>query len=211
VKDYVKLGDVLAARGDQAGALASYRAGVAAAEQYSAGLDWQKVFDPLPISYKPTETYDPAELRRMAEESKKGFPPNSEGSKRRGRLFDLFARACAEKDGYFRYLLDRKDLPEVSRALYDYAINGNSQALDLVLATLAGQEVGSDSGVAGILGYIDEWDRTPAAVESHFTASDGAGGITHGAFWMTRRYLFPRNYLKYKNQAGEGAPGLNLR
>ena len=56
------------------------------------------------------------------------------------------------------------------------------------------------------LSFIDEWDRSTKAVNSHFTATDGAGGMAQRGFWARRQYLFPRAYLEYKGKAGEGAP-----
>ena len=194
---WVKLGDVQKAQGDLKGALLSYRGGKEGEARYRQG------FDALPIAYKPNEPFKPEELTRLA--------ANPKSPRDVSRLMHLINLAGAEKDASFRFLLDKPELRKdagIEMALlgYDYSVNGNKEALESLLAKLAQQEVGSDSGVVDTLAFIDEWDRSIKAVNAHFTVSDGAGGIVQGLFWLSRAYLFPRQMLEFKGEAGEGAP-----
>lgn len=194
---WVKLGDVQKAQGDLKGALTSYRGGQEGEARYRQG------FDALPIADKPNEPFKPEELTRLA--------ANWENPRDIGRLMHLINLAGAEKDASFRFLLNKPELRknagiELSLLGYDYSVNGNKEALESLLAKLAQQEVGGDSGVVDTLSFIDEWDRSIKAVNAHFTVSDGAGGIVQGLFWLSRAYLFPRQMLEFKGEAGEGAP-----
>jgi tRNA A-37 threonylcarbamoyl transferase component Bud32/tetratricopeptide (TPR) repeat protein len=194
---WVKLGDVQKAQGDLKGALTSYRGGKEGEARYRQG------FDAMPIADKPNEPLNPVELTRLA--------ANPKSPRDVRRLMLLINLAGAQKDASFRFLLDKPELRKnagIEMALlgYDYSVNGNKEALESLLAKLAQQEVGSDSGVVGVLSFIDEWDRSTKAVNAHFTVSDGAGGIVQGLFWLSRAYLFPRQMLEFKGEAGEGAP-----
>jgi tetratricopeptide (TPR) repeat protein/predicted Ser/Thr protein kinase len=194
---WVKLGDVQKAQGDLKGAQTSYRGGKEGEARYRQG------FEALPINDKPNEPFKPEELTRLA--------ANPKSPRDVSRLMLLINLAGAEKDASFRFLLSKPELRKnagIEMALlgYDYSVNGNKEALESLLAKLAQQEVGSDSGVVGTLSFIDEWDRSIKAVNAHFTVSDGAGGIVQGLFWLSRAYLFPRRMLEFKGEAGEGAP-----
>jgi tetratricopeptide (TPR) repeat protein/predicted Ser/Thr protein kinase len=193
---WVKLGDVQKAQGDLKGALTSYRGGPEGEAFH------QQAFETSPSDYKRTEPFKPEELTQLAAN------PKSHDDFR--RLMWLINRAGAEKNASFRFLLDKPDLRkgETDLALtgYDFSVNGNQKALDDLLSKLADEEVGSDSSVVVALSFIDEWDRSIKAVNAHFTATDGAGGMAEAAFWQTRAYLFPRQMLEFQGKAGEGAP-----
>jgi predicted Ser/Thr protein kinase/tetratricopeptide (TPR) repeat protein len=193
---WVKLGDVQKAQGDLKGALTSYRGGPEGEAFH------QRAFETSPSDYKRTEPFKPEELTQLA--------ANPKGYGNFRRLMWLINRAGAEKNASFRFLLDKPDLRkrETDLALtgYDFSVNGNQKALDDLLSKLADEEVGSDSSVVVALSFIDEWDRSIKAVNAHFTATDGAGGMAEAAFWQTRAYLFPRQMLEFKGEAGEGAP-----
>ena len=72
-------------------------------------------------------------------------------------------------------------------------------ALGALLADLAAQPVGSDADAVVALSFINEWDRSPAAIKNQFVRSDGAGSIARGNFWWTREYLFPRAFRAYQS------------
>lgn len=76
--------------------------------------------------------------------------------------------------------------------------NGNTAALDAILADLAAQPVGSDADAVVSLSFINEWDRSLPAIQRHFVRSDGAGSIARVTFWMLRAYLFPADYRKFQ-------------
>ena len=137
--------------------------------------------------YNPGEPFDPEELTELAkdvavgEDGPAGF--NARMRKRNRRLCWLISRAGAERDGRFRYLLKDEKLKEdagVALALlgYDYAMNGNAEALQAILDSLAKQRPGADAQELIPLAFIDEWDVTIAAYEKHFSkGTDGAGGL----------------------------------
>lgn len=115
-----------------------------------------------------------------------------------GELVRLILRAGAGKDAKFQYLLGQKKLrksPEVDLALlaYDYSVNGNQKALETILSRHVNEADPRtwDSGTVMVLGYVDEWDLTRNALESHVLSGDGAGGDSQYLFWLTRIYLFP--------------------
>ena len=199
---YVKIGDVLQAQGDKAGALAAFRK--AQEVDFPDFETWEKLFDEsIGGSYNASIPFMPEELRQLAAK------PLSEDRNR--DLERLILRAGAEKDPSFRYLLDQPELrkdEEVNLALiaYDYSVNGNSKALDDLLARLAKEKVGSDSIVVAALAFVDEWDRVPKAVAAHFVHADGSGGELKSFSEAWKAYLFPRNSLKHEGKAGEGAP-----
>ncbi|MCB1132870.1 MAG: tetratricopeptide repeat protein, partial [Verrucomicrobiae bacterium] len=195
----VKLGDVLMALGDRPSALTAWRGGPDEEKEFKENAEAIGGTD-----YQPTEPFNPRELRRLAEKDHLDA-----GDLR--RMMWLINRAGAERDGGFSDLLERKDLREendVDLALtgYDYSINANPKALDRLLARLASETVGSDSSTVVALSFVDEWDRSVKAVNAHFIATDGAGGLGENAFWCTRFYLFPRGLLGYRGETGEGAP-----
>jgi tetratricopeptide (TPR) repeat protein len=199
---YVKIGDVLEAQGNKAGALAAFRK--AQEVDFPDFLTWEESFTKsIGGPYNPTIPFNPEELKQLAAN------PKSEAGFR--RLARLINRAGAEKDGSFRYLLEKPELrknEEVNLALiaYDYSVNGNPKALDDLLARLAKEKTGSDSSVAATLAFVDEWDRVPKAMNAHFAEADGSGGELWGFCKAWSAYLFPRNSLKYEGKAGEGAP-----
>ena len=131
------------------------------------------------------------------------------------RVFsDLVLRAAAEKDAKFKYLLERKDLREDSRVsfaldAYDYNVNGNRAALELILASQVNNQPGWDSNEVWALSCIDEWDLTKKALEARIMSGDGTGGDARYAFWLKRRILFPnskafpKDYQKFQEDLYE--------
>ena len=118
----------------------------------------------------PSQPFDPKELSSLVANPAELLTTKDYDRER--RMFQLISRAGAEKAAQFRTLLTNTELlktPMLSLALagYDYSVNGNQKALDFLLTKLAAQPVGSDSGVAGVLAFVDEWERSVAAVESH--------------------------------------------
>lgn len=147
------------------------------------------------------EPFDQDELVRLAVEPGKDVY----------RLTDLIHRAAAEKDLRFRYLVEQENLrviPAVDLAVsaYDYAVNGSEEALDHILEIHGKEDPGSDSDSVVTLSYLDEWDRTMKAYETHFAqGTDGAGGDAKYAFKLRREYLFPHHFRKYeKRKGGDG-------
>jgi tetratricopeptide (TPR) repeat protein len=200
---FVKTGDVLRALGRMPEAVEAWRAAVYGGYPSGKPESWRANTEAVDI----TRAFDPEELARLAAAPAAESPGTD--SDRRFRLKFLICRAAAEKAIRFRYLLDDERLRTdfgLPLAAYDYSVNGNESALDYILTKLAGEKAGSDCDETVVLAYVDEWERTPGAVETHFIATDGAGGINHGDFWATRKYLFPRNYLRYKIKDLEGAP-----
>lgn len=117
-----------------------------------------------------------------------------------GQLVRLILRAGAEKDAKFQYLLGQKELrqdAEVDLALlaYDYSVNGNKKALESILARHISESNPRswDSGTVMVLAYVDEWNLSKKALESHVLSGDGAGGDARYLFWLRRTYLFPSN------------------
>ncbi len=117
-----------------------------------------------------------------------------------GQLVRLILRAGAEKNAKFQYLLGQKELrkaPEIDLAIlaYDYSVNGNQEALESILSRHANEASPKswDSGTVMVLAYVDEWNLSKKALESHVLSGDGAGEDSQYAFWLTRRYLFPSN------------------
>jgi hypothetical protein len=126
-------------------------------------------------------------------------------------LMWMIGQAGADKDDRLRPLLDRKDLREdatlaLALAGYDFSLNGNKSGLDFILAELSKQRVGADVNEVCVLAFVDEWDRTTKAIDSHFLATDGAGGDCKNSFWASRMLLFPRHYLEFRGKSGDGAP-----
>ena len=207
---FVKVGDVLRAQGNAAEAMKSYRSGVVVFEKLPKVNEWEFVYGSTDGgSYDPSEPFDAQELPRLV------VAPSAESvskkNARQSRMFCLINRAGAEKAAQFRTLISNQELlkePMLGLALagYDYSVNGSQKALDFILTKLAAEPVGSDSNESVVLAFVDEWDRTVSAVESHFTATDGAGGFNHAAFWETRQFLFPRSYLLHRLKTLEGAP-----
>ena len=203
----IRIGDIYRARGDKGSALLHYRSAVAASMNLTF-QQWEETMkDQSPSNYTPAEPFDPAELHRLAREWAEGATERD----REYRLTWLTLRAGAEKNASFRHLLEREDLKkaeEIGDALasYDYSINENTDALNYLLAKLAAEKVGSDSGVVVALGYLDDWDHSIKAVDAHFTATDGAGSSCKRGFWTDRMWLFPRHYLEHYGNAGDGAP-----
>jgi|GEM_PF-6767987 len=217
---FVKIGDVLRALGRMPEAVENYRAAVAvyrlrdsvgfAADiatyqaAISRGAKWS-LGNGNTEGVSISQPLDPEALARLAAAPGSKQPSSDENR----RLRQLICLASAEKATRFRYLLAQEDLREhfhLPLAGYDYSVNGNPKALDYLLTKLAAQKVGSDCDESVVLAFVDEWERSPAAVESHFTATDGTGGLNHGDFWAARMFLFPRNYLLYKIKDLEGAP-----
>lgn len=147
--------------------------------------------------------FDQEELARLAE--KPGKDPR--------RLTDLIHRAAAEKDVRFRYLVDQQNLrqePAMDLAVsaYDYAVNGNQKALDHILEIHSKEPFGSDSDSVVTLSYIDEWDVTIKAYETHFSqGSDGSGSIAREAFWTKRKHLFPHSHREFEKGGSDNGGG----
>ena len=135
--------------------------------------------------------FDPAELKRLAEDPGENARPMAE----------LVLRAAAEGDRSFRYLLDEsmpEDEPGLTLALdaYDYAVNGNQEALDRILAVHVEdfkQGRAGDSNAVWVLAYVNEWDQVKEAFNANPLSGDGSGGDAHYAFWLKRRFLYPDN------------------
>lgn len=139
------------------------------------------------------EPFDQQELIDLAAEPKKN--PR--------RLTELIFRAGAEKDVLFRDLVGRKDLREdlaMSLAVdaYDYSVNGNLQALETILE-LHAREGAGDSNTLWALSFLDEWDRTLAAVKSQPAGDSDAKYV----FWRTRAQLYPENFRKFMKARGQ--------
>jgi hypothetical protein len=135
--------------------------------------------------------FDPEELRRLAED------PGRSGR----RFLELLLRAAADRDASFRHLLDRPELrddpqAELGLLTYDYAVTGNREALEKILKLHVEAPVGRrtwDSNEIMALAVIGEWDLTRKALVSHCLSGDGSGGDAQYAFWLKRRFLFPRD------------------
>ena len=147
----------------------------------------------LTSDYSLKDSFDPKELRRLAE--------NSSDDDR--RLMVLILRAGIEKDKSFQDLLKKPRLREaknVALALsaYDYMLNRSEAALDYILAQLATEKIGSDSDAIVVLQTLDEWDRSIRAFRKHFIHTDGAGGDCKRGFTTTRAYLYPKKYAEMR-------------
>ncbi|MFC7335622.1 protein kinase [Haloferula chungangensis] len=195
----VKIGDVLQASGDQAGATRSYRDAVAVAERLEK--NWETEYPNDSSGDRLARNYKAENVFRLIDEK----------DRYSWDLMWMIGQAAADKDDRLLPLLDRKDLREdatlaLALAGYDYSLNGNPSGLDFILAELSKQKVGADVNEVCVLSFIDEWDRTTKAINSHFLATDGAGGECMISFWGRRMLLFPRHYLEFKGKAGDGAP-----
>jgi hypothetical protein len=115
-------------------------------------------------------------------------------------------RIAAEGDRKYLWLLDSKELrkggdagrEEVADILlaYDYNVNGNQKALEVLLNRLRKAMKEKQSwGVPHLyaLAAVNEWDRCRQALGSQWLSADGAGGDERYGFWLTRRYFFPDN------------------
>lgn len=153
------------------------------------------------------EPFDQEELVQLA-----AHPEKDTG----GRLVRLILHAVADRDTRFQYMLDQKELrndPEIDLALlaYDYSVNHNESALKTILSQHATQVNwhGWDSGTVLVLAYVDEWKLTKEALEAHVMSGDGSGADAAYSFWLTRRYLFPkdqnfpRDYRQFRNDLHE--------
>ena len=124
--------------------------------------------------------------------------------KDRFRLKMLICRAAAERDKHFQYLLSQEGLRDdpwidIALAGYDYAVNENKDALDHILSIHAKESSGSDSDSVLVLSFINEWDRSIPAINEHFeSGADGSAATALDSFWVTREYLYPREFKKYK-------------
>ena len=135
--------------------------------------------------------FDPEELKQLA----------ADRGRNERRFLELLLRAAAERDASFRHLLDRPDLREEAQAelgllTYDYAITGNREALEKILKLHVEAPEGRrtwDSNEIMALAVIGEWDLTRKALVSHCLSGDGTGGDAQYAFWLKRRFLFPRD------------------
>lgn len=163
-------------------------------------INWNLRFRALPTDYKPTEPFDRKELAHLAAHPREN--PR--------RLMWLINRAGAEKDRRFLFLLEQSEslldqknqghTKAIALALagYEFSLTGNPVALDNILNSLAAEPVGSDAGEVLTLAFINEWDRTIAAVRTHFVRTDGAGSMARANFWWTREYLFPNDFAAWK-------------
>jgi hypothetical protein len=129
--------------------------------------------------------FDAAELRRLA----KAKDQEDHGE----TMARLVVRAAAEKHPGFQDLLTRPELrknPMLDMALcaYDYAVNGNREALERAAGTYEGD---FDGPAAWALAYVDEWDVTKQMLETQ--PMGGEMGDHRHIFWVTRRYLFPQS------------------
>lgn len=195
----VKLGDVHQTTGNLPEATRSYRQAVAVAEKL--GKDWETEYPLNGYGSKLARNYKATEVFRLID------APDRDS----WDLMWMIGQAGANKDDSLLPLLERKDLPEdatlaLALAGYDFCLNSNRSGLDFILAELSKQKVGADVNEVCVLSFLDEWDRSTKAVNSHFPATDGTGGDCMLAFWARRMLLFPRNYLEFRGLAGEGAP-----
>lgn len=135
--------------------------------------------------------FDPAELRRVAED-----PQRDER-----RFLELLLRAAAERDPSFRDLLGRPALrqdpqAELGLLTYAFSITRNREALEKILklhTETPPENRTWDSNEIMALAVIDEWDLTRKALVAHQLSGDGSGGDAKYAFWLRRRYLFPQD------------------
>ena len=199
VQLHVKLGDIQQATGDPAAATRSYRDAVAVAGKL--GENWETEYPIGSSGDKLARNYKAEEVFRLIEDKDRDS----------WDLMWMIGQAGADRDDRLLPLLERKDLREdatlaLTLAGYDYSLNGNRSGLDYILAELSKQKVGADVNEVCVLSFIDEWDRSIKAVNSHFLATDGAGGDCMNSFWARRMLLFPRHYLEFKGKAGDGAP-----
>jgi hypothetical protein len=113
-------------------------------------------------------------------------------------------RIAAEGDRKYLWLLDSKELrkggdpgrEEIFDILlaYDYNVNGNQKALEVLLDRLRKAMKEERSwGVPHLfaLAAVNEWDLCRQALGSHGLSADGSGGDERYGFWLTRRYFFP--------------------
>ena len=177
------------------------RRGTLACEVY-----WSSVIEADGMDYNPGERFDPDELAELAK---------SKDDPR--RLSWLISRAGAERDGRFRYLLEDEkpeEDPGVALALlgYDYAMNGNVEALQIILDSLGKRRPGADAQELIPLAFIDEWEVTVAAYEKHFSkGTDGAGGLAADFFWLERQCLFPEAFDRYRSKERDGTISAPVR
>ncbi|MFN0129584.1 MAG: hypothetical protein ACKV19_23200 [Verrucomicrobiales bacterium] len=162
-------------------------------------VNWDMRFRALPTDYKPTEPFSRKELAHLAAHPREN--PR--------RLMWLINRAGAENDRRFLYLLEHRkalldqQFPGHTKAIalalagYEFSLTGNPVALENILDSLAAEPVGSDAGGVLTLAFINEWDRTIAAVRTHFVRTDGAGSMARAHFWWTREYLFPKEFAAW--------------
>jgi hypothetical protein len=136
--------------------------------------------------------FNPSELRQMIDS----------GDAESWPLAELISRAAAGKHPGFQDLLEREDLrkdPRTDMALcaYDYSVNGKREALERILATHraagSGEEPSWTDPAAQALRYVNEWDLTREALGAHPMAHGESDYDGPKVFWLTRRYLFPRN------------------
>ncbi len=139
------------------------------------------------------EPFDGKELRELADQPK--------GKRDDRRLADLILRATGKKDASFRDLIARDDLRgarhvDIALDAYDYAVTGNIKAIErIIVKHEENVEKGKgswDSDAVWALGYVDEWDLTLKALQAHPLSGDGSSGPSRYAFWLRRRFLFPR-------------------
>lgn len=148
----------------------------------------------LTSDYSLKEPFDPEELRRLASD------PDSDDR----RLMLLILRAGIEKDNAFEDLLKKPELRkhanvDLALSAYDYMLNRSEAALDHILASLAAEDIGSDSNAIVVLQPLDEWDRSIRAFRKHFIHTDGAGGSCKVGFMTTRAYLYPKEYAEMRD------------
>lgn len=111
----------------------------------------------------------------------------------------LLTRAAAELDPQFLDLLGREDLNQnidTKNALlaYDYAINGNTEALDHLF----------ENEVRDLLFYIshlDEWEKSIRYVQN--LKIDGSLATEVPYFWLAREYLFPERFSQIDRELTE--------
>jgi hypothetical protein len=117
------------------------------------------------------------------------------------RLGILIQRAAADKNPSFRALLRRDALrgdPYFRPALaaYDYQLDGDSEALDVLTGTPARPW----SNYIGAMAFADEWSKTIQAMEGYEKHVDGARGLDLAFFWIARERLFPMSYHRLKRR-----------
>ena len=146
--------------------------------------------------YSLKAPFKPAELRSLAEKARRDHGEQT-------RLGMLILHAAIKKDESFKDLIQNRELrkekgADLSLAAYDYTMNRSEAALDKILAHLAAEDIGADSGAIVVLSTLNEWDRSIRAFRKHFVHTDGAGGECKLSFLATRAYLYPKEYAEMR-------------
>lgn len=196
---HVKTGDFQAAAGYHDSAESAYRQGVLLAEKLP--IFWPDEYPLGGQGDQLAKDYQAENVLRLIDSP----------GRNAWDLMWMIGQAGAKKDARLRPLLDRADLRtdetlSIALAGYDWSLNRNPEALDFILAKLAEKPAGTDVDEVIVLSFMDEWDRSIKAVNSHFLVAEGAGVDRQAAFWGRRKLLFPRSYLTYRRTMGSEIP-----